>query len=597
MSAATTADASASVSRWHLLRHTPLRDLVRLRLSGRLDIEAVLAAAELPVPLTDLLRTTVRRTRLCQLEKVEVARELAAHFQDGIEAGATADELARSFGDPRQAAKLIRRAKRRNRPAAWKALGLFTRTFLALIAVVFLAYVGLVVRLYMGEPTLSRNYLAELNAPVLAIPEDDRAWPLYRQAYLATSEWPEHKDLSPRAANWPELATFAEKNAEALHLYRAAAQKPHFGRIYCAGWGPEAEELVHRHRDKRPEPDTLPTPPDEENPAFLSVQFPELVVVREAARLLTIDAHVAALAGNGSRACEDVEAILRIVEHASETPMLISDLLGIAILGVDLDLIGSLLHDHPELFSDEQLVRLSHRLAAVRGGGPLRFRVISERWLFEDIVQRLYTDDGQGDGYLAADAPTLLLGLSPAEGHPLSRMRDGASRLLLGAAISAVLADRAEMLAKHRELMNASEAEARAPLWERKESAADREIMRMRDSLIERKRYLPIMIMMPSLSRASLLAELATQERDATLVALACELYRRRTGQWPASLADLSPRYLPSVPVDRFDGQPLRYQLTDGHPVLYSIGMDLDDDGGRAPEGDDRKRANRTREP
>jgi hypothetical protein len=590
MSGEAVSERTGSASLWHRLCYTPLRDLLRGRLSGRLDFELTLGAAELPASLTDLVRTTVRRTRLWGLEKVEVARELAAHFQDGLEAGATTDELARSFGDPRQAARLIRRAKRRSRPAAWKGLQLLTRTLLATIVVVLLMYVGLMVRLYMGEPTLSRNYLAELNAPVLAIPEDERAWPLYRQAYLATSEWPEHKDLSPTAANWPELAAFAEQNAEALRLYRAAAQKPHFG---CVHGITGDLELACRHGKEPPGPDLVSAPSDEENPPFISVLLPELGPLREAARLLTIDAHVAALAGDGDRAFENAEAILRIGEHASQTPMLISDLVAIAILRLDIDLIGTLLRDQPDLFSDQQLVELSHGLAAVRGGGQLRVRFVAERWSFDDIVQRLYTDDGHGGGHLAADSSDLLASLSGADQSPLNEMLRGVGEVLVKSAVSAVIADRAEMRAKYRELMDAWETDGQLPLWKLKESRVDLEIVRMKESAIERLRYLPIVIMMPSLSRALVITELATQERDATLAALACELYRRRTGNWPPSLADLSPRYLPAVPVDRFDGQPLRYRLINGHPVIYSIGMDLDDDGGRLPEGKDRERANR----
>ena len=87
-----------------------------------------------------------------------------------------------------------------------------------------------------------------------------------------------------------------------------------------------------------------------------------------------------------------------------------------------------------------------------------------------------------------------------------------------------------------------------------------------------------------------MVAEQTTQRRDGALAALACELYRRHAGCWPASLSDLSPAYLPTVPVDRFDGQPLRYRLIDGQPVIYSIGADCEDDGGRAPEGDQARR-------
>ena len=52
------------------------------------------------------------------------------------------------------------------------------------------------------------------------------------------------------------------------------------------------------------------------------------------------------------------------------------------------------------------------------------------------------------------------------------------------------------------------------------------------------------------------------------------------------SLDALVPDLLPAVPPDRLDGQPLRYALRDGKPVVYSIGMDHDDDRGRGIDTD-----------
>jgi len=102
------------------LLHTPLFDLVRGRLTGSLDLRRVIAAAGLPQPVNDLIRRVARRTRLWRIERVDVARELAEHFRDGLAAGRTAEELIESFGDPRQAARLIRRAKLRSRPLFWR---------------------------------------------------------------------------------------------------------------------------------------------------------------------------------------------------------------------------------------------------------------------------------------------------------------------------------------------------------------------------------------------------------------------------------------------------------------------------------------------
>jgi hypothetical protein len=69
------------------------------------------------------------------------------------------------------------------------------------------------------------------------------------------------------------------------------------------------------------------------------------------------------------------------------------------------------------------------------------------------------------------------------------------------------------------------------------------------------------------------------------VVAVAIERYRLRRGAWPDSLAALVPDLLPTVPLDPFDGQPLRYRrLADG-VVIYSIGPDSADDGGKLAEG------------
>ena len=67
---------------------------------------------------------------------------------------------------------------------------------------------------------------------------------------------------------------------------------------------------------------------------------------------------------------------------------------------------------------------------------------------------------------------------------------------------------------------------------------------------------------------------------------VALELYKRRHGSYPTSLEQLTPGLLPAVPLDRFNGKPLRYELRDGKPLLYSVGADYEDNGGApSPNG------------
>ncbi len=62
-------------------------------------------------------------------------------------------------------------------------------------------------------------------------------------------------------------------------------------------------------------------------------------------------------------------------------------------------------------------------------------------------------------------------------------------------------------------------------------------------------------------------------------VGLACERFRQKAGRWPADLAELRD-FLPTIPLDPYDGQPLRYATRDDGVVVYSVGPDRQDDGG-----------------
>ena len=136
------AEAADERTRFRRLCRTPLRDVVRGRLTGRLDVEVLIAAAALPDPLPQLVRDVVRRTRLHRLEKVAVAEELVGHFRDGLNEGRPAGELAREFGAPVPAARLIGRAKRRNRSLAYRATVRSMQAACCLVGVVLLQSVS-----------------------------------------------------------------------------------------------------------------------------------------------------------------------------------------------------------------------------------------------------------------------------------------------------------------------------------------------------------------------------------------------------------------------------------------------------------------------
>jgi hypothetical protein len=66
------------------------------------------------------------------------------------------------------------------------------------------------------------------------------------------------------------------------------------------------------------------------------------------------------------------------------------------------------------------------------------------------------------------------------------------------------------------------------------------------------------------------------------ILAAAMTICRIKTGALPESIDKLSPEYIEIIPIDPFDGKPLRMaRNSHGGAILYSVGPDLEDDGGK----------------
>jgi hypothetical protein len=63
---------------------------------------------------------------------------------------------------------------------------------------------------------------------------------------------------------------------------------------------------------------------------------------------------------------------------------------------------------------------------------------------------------------------------------------------------------------------------------------------------------------------------------------LACRIYKSRTGEYPDTLEALVPGLLKEVPVDPFTGKPLVYRREGEGFIVYSLGNNQKDDGGRS---------------
>jgi hypothetical protein len=89
--------------------------------------------------------------------------------------------------------------------------------------------------------------------------------------------------------------------------------------------------------------------------------------------------------------------------------------------------------------------------------------------------------------------------------------------------------------------------------------------------------------MMYGMIESGIVAALAKKSQEnvqlqATRIILALRAYELKHGSLPPALSALVPEFLDEVPVDDFDGQPLRYVRE--RKMVYSVGKNLKDDGG-----------------
>jgi len=583
------------------LKRSPILNLCR-RVYHRTHPQARasqrLHASDLPADVTRAVRDIVARTRLHSRERDDVCQELLAHAEDALHAGASPESFAASLGDPKPAARLIRRAVKRKRPTLYHARVWVTRAGAATLGVLLLVYCVLLVRFYTGSPQIKTDYLAQMNQRVGSVPESDRFYPVLTDvhaAWRAVSHRIEQMQsdlIKSTPADQPiptgvfhsfpaldEAHPHYQQAVQALRdlrpeidRLREAARRPHLGMVYSHNIPGEDPQISRTAPDSNPWDDWL-----------VGVLLPHLGAMRQQGRLLVADARLAIQEGDAQRVASNLEAVAHLARLASQDDFLISDLVAIALLHQSTAELSRVLADHPGLLDQDQLLALAHTISAsAQPVNTIDFR--GETAMFEDTLQRAFTDDGQGDGRLTPEGLQgymMIGGAFDAFNNGQNPPTTNPAAMLAGPLTMEFVASRKELSEMHARFT----AIARATLQAGPEAiselkAAEEQLEHM--SRLEEARYLPVAVMLPGYERAVRSVFQSRLRTDIALTAIALETYRLDHDTYPPTLADLTPSYLPAVPPDPFDpGQPLKYTLTDTGPILYVVGADGDDDGGQ----------------
>lgn len=555
------------------------------------------AVETLPAPLSGLVDRVVRGTRLWPSEKRDVRAELESHFREGlielIDQGLEFEQavkiLGEEFGDPDLAARLIRRGKKRGRPMIWKVF-VHTLVVTAIGAGGAGGYIGW---LYGSKPNPTVDYVEIINAPVEAVPIEDRAWPVLKDVFLDYQPMPEalkenwkteSGQWRPGHEKWPLIEEWLQANRPLIPLMAEGADKPTWGFVYGS---PESRAYMIERERRRGNEDIahLTRPPDPMDPALLTIMLPSLSDVRGAARFLAIDARDHAAGGEFAAAWGSLDTAYRLGHLLYDTQTLIEQLVGAAITNLATREMRTLLYDHRDrLTPDEFAIVLESPLMSSRPQ-DLRANLEGENLVFMDMVQYLFTDDGHGNGHLIPEQYAKVLGLIDDSADVLPDFFGRDAGLLAAAAVHA---DRRETVATYNELWERMCKYLSLPLYDARRSLYREPLEGIRSDPIQKQRYGLLFISLPDLGRADQLIREAAMNIVGTQTVVRLLAYESDRDQFPASLGELVPAYAPLAVRDIYSGAPPRYFVTDQEDMmLYSLGRNLRDDGGSTEPAED----------
>ncbi|MEM9413487.1 MAG: hypothetical protein AAGA30_20435, partial [Planctomycetota bacterium] len=258
---------------------------------------------------------------------------------------------------------------------------------------------------------------------------------------------------------------------------------------------------------------------------------------------------------------------------------LVGSLVGYAIASIGFNQLEEILTEDPDFFSDEQLAGLQERIEAI--SFEEWTHVEGERAFLLDVVQRIYSDDGDGDGRITPEGLNILWNYLSGLEKPISDTGDESidsyirvGRQAIAPAALFVMAGRKETVDIAREYYQQYETAKSTPFWER-------EPIDMEEFLdANATRYAVLANLLPAFNSVIGAMDRLIGRQEGVLAALAAHRYYLKNKQWPASIMDCSPEFCNEVSIDIVNGNHLLMKIDEIGPVFYSVGLDKDDDGG-----------------
>lgn len=437
------------------------------------------------------------------------------------------------------------------------------------------------------------RFFALLGVPVL---------PEQGDYFIPIDEFAEaHPELVPKVGKAPreetaegegadEEAGEPDESARVWEAYNAALERPWTARqspLMSAWLEANAKPLDLLVEASRRPKCYNPLVATDSDPMLIGVLLPAARQSREAARLLRIRAMLGVGEGNLDAAWEDLLAMHRLARLQGRGQTIIDTLVCLSIDGAACDADAWMLASRR--LSAAAALKMREQLRAI----PIEPRMIDridigERWMYCDgVCYVVRTGRPQVLALLAADTEN---------GGLFERIRDQ----LVCAAIDwdtvlrmgnewydrMVEAGRRETWAQRREAFDEIDRELR------EHPVRSKDPKRLALAFLQNPRQAPskmfgemfAALMLPPMKHVCAAEQRGIARRAVLETGFALAAYRTDERKYPARLDQLVPKYVDRVPEDRFSGASLVYRPKSKGYVLYSVGPNMQDDGGRGLE-------------
>lgn len=326
--------------------------------------------------------------------------------------------------------------------------------------------------------------------------------------------------------------------------------------------------------------------------AMIAFPLPDIQQHREIAWMLKSRALLAIGENRPEDAIRDLMAMHRMARHSAQGATLIDMLVGVALEAIahhgDQQLVNS------GKVTADQLTRYAKQLAKLPPPAQTNRNFTTERFVGLDVIQRLAAQkmiEEEGDTGILE-----LLELEPGS-ETMNRLMTVLfqygidwNTVLIGfneyhdqiqAALE--LKDYSQRTAAMQELVQDLEAKVKN---DSKPANLALAIFATPEQRARQMTNLLLGLLVPALEQVHGAATRGEARANLSQLGVALSAYQKKTGAFPETLDALVPKYLPQLPNDPYTGNSFVYRIDNEGALVYSLGKNLTDDGGKPLDDD-----------